>query len=632
MISNTLRFIIFTAILSVQFHTTQILHARWAKQSDANVECMNKTVYDINADGTYTVTIDQQLKILNENGRQNHSIHTLTFDKTLYNMEVLEAKTIFENQEYIISADEIETKPLASDPTGVRKNYQILIPYKNSVVGSVLHLKYKMVCFKTQVPEYFGLNWFYDYQLLWNKNSEIIINSKLPLNIKVNDPRKRLNITEKHDANNHAFKVSLKEDLLESIIFESDISYLEPEKATYISFSSEKDFGRFGRFLGKNYETILTASLPKPLKDINSQALLIKDEKDQITTILSKLSESISYLHFGNTAEAHIIPRKLEEIVQTGYGDCKDYSVCLAAILRSLGYNAKVALVTRSDIFFRKHSLPTLAEFNHAIVKIIGKTGKTYWIDPTNITAMSDGIYPDIADRPALVLDPTTPVYENIPPVDYHHAVDTQNEIKVFNNTETISTKGNLKIQGESAIAIHQQLIAYPKSVIEEGLIKNLCATNDARNIKISIPERKSRKVENMQIDYQFEEDAVLQTTNYGVAIPLRFNWARYFPDVASTNEGALFIGIPETTRQHLTYKGVYSDHLNELAFAIDTPWINAKRELHSTKDGIEIVTTLEIMKSIITPEEIRTDDFKRLKTFLRKFTNSSMVVSFSKL
>ncbi|MDE4994734.1 transglutaminase, partial [Francisella tularensis subsp. holarctica] len=44
---------------------------------------------------------------------------------------------------------------------------------------------------------------------------------------------------------------------------------------------------------------------------------------------------------------------------------------------------------------------------------------KEYWIDPTNNISMTNVLFPDIANRKALILDPEGFIFTHIPNIDY---------------------------------------------------------------------------------------------------------------------------------------------------------------------------------------------------------------------
>ena len=159
--------------------------------------------------------------------------------------------------------------------------------------------------------------------------------------------------------------------------------------------------------LAPQYEETIKAPLPKLHKDILKGAERRKRPKDQIEFILTQLIEKIRYFRDWQSVSGGHVPRPLSVIAQTGFGDCKDMSVSLSALLRYLGFRASVGFIQRGFIRHRKDdfTLPNGGAFNHAIVRA-EKEGRVFWLDPTNQVSYT-GVFEDIADRPILVLNPS---------------------------------------------------------------------------------------------------------------------------------------------------------------------------------------------------------------------------------
>jgi transglutaminase-like putative cysteine protease len=75
-------------------------------------------------------------------------------------------------------------------------------------------------------------------------------------------------------------------------------------------------------------------------------------------------------------------PRPLAEICATGFGDCKDKSVLLVAMLRELGFKAWPALVHSYAQDKLREDGPDPYAFNHAIVAYEHED-RLHWVDPT---------------------------------------------------------------------------------------------------------------------------------------------------------------------------------------------------------------------------------------------------------
>jgi tetratricopeptide (TPR) repeat protein len=92
-----------------------------------------------------------------------------------------------------------------------------------------------------------------------------------------------------------------------------------------------------------------------------------KNERDKLRTIVRWMNKNFRYqgLEFGRRAR---IPASGSATVSRGFGDCKDFSIMLRAILKEAGFNAEIALVNSLGIV--NEDLPSLDQFDHMIVYI----------------------------------------------------------------------------------------------------------------------------------------------------------------------------------------------------------------------------------------------------------------------
>jgi transglutaminase-like putative cysteine protease/Flp pilus assembly protein TadD len=123
-----------------------------------------------------------------------------------------------------------------------------------------------------------------------------------------------------------------------------------------------------------------------------------------ISAIMDKIGRDIRYTGI-NFAENAIVPHAPSDTIARGYGDCKDQAVLLAASLRSLGIEARLALLNAdidSDVL---EELPGFGLFNHAIVYL---PEDKIWIDPTANYFRPGDLPPSDLGRKALVIAPGT--------------------------------------------------------------------------------------------------------------------------------------------------------------------------------------------------------------------------------
>lgn len=618
---------IFSYIALCCFFTVP-LQARWGTPEEATIECLESFEnYKISEDGTWEMVYEEKLKILTEQGRQDFSVLNYRYDATRTQVKVLEAETIHDGKVFSVSTDKIEDKPLASDPTGIREERQILIPLQHVNVGSIVRIKVKMNYFKPDVENYFATKFAFSEGVLW-KNSTITIDSALPLVMKVNDPLNALNVREEKKGNRQLFTVTLTRPLFQKIVGESQASFLDPVTQVSISFSTEKDYERISQSLGKRYAEVLKAPLPGKLQEIRELAQNAKSETECINKVVSHLIKSIHYLGSWNSADGHYIPRPLQTIIETGYGDCKEFSACLAAILKSLGYQAHVAVVQRELVYLEDEGLPGLQKFNHAIVKAVSPQGQVYWLDPTNLITMADGIFPDIADRSALVLTPEgTSQVEHIPAICHRHARKDIKETITLKDDGSIHTEGSLCMKGEEAHLLTEDLIRQPTSVVRDCLIRDFCDSGNPVAPTLDLPEMTSNEVQTLTIPYSYGEKYHMIRTNKGYALPLKSHWARVYVEASPEDEGALFVGNPRTRVVSILVKDGKAENLEDLAFSVQSPWINAKREFQITKEGIWITETVERLKSVVLAKELKTKEFQALKEKLHEYCDGAALI-----
>ena len=185
--------------------------ARWASYDDASleVEFYNRAII-VNEDGTNEHIVETQEKILKEAGRNYAVSYRLNYNSDSSTLIILEAKTINDKgEEFIVTKEMIEDKPLASVGYGFDEQRQTLISYPNVEIGSKIYLKYQIKEFKAPLDNFFARSLYFGINGYWQA-SRVTIDSKLPLHIKVNDQDKVLKVSKDKEDNFHKVTVTLR--------------------------------------------------------------------------------------------------------------------------------------------------------------------------------------------------------------------------------------------------------------------------------------------------------------------------------------------------------------------------------------------------------------------------------------
>lgn len=126
---------------------------------------------------------------------------------------------------------------------------------------------------------------------------------------------------------------------------------------------------------------------------------------EKIQAISGYLDKEIRYtgVEFGDAA---IIPHSPAETLVRKYGDCKDKSALLVAMLRAAGIPAYIALLNAGGRMDLPGDLPGMGLFDHAIVYVPGNPD--LWIDATDEFARPGQLPTSDQGRLALVVRPET--------------------------------------------------------------------------------------------------------------------------------------------------------------------------------------------------------------------------------
>jgi hypothetical protein len=159
--------------------------------------------------------------------------------------------------------------------------------------------------------------------------------------------------------------------------FESNLPFNVPTYA-YFAFTTAQSW----QTLATKYSAIVDAQIEAA--DVRALTASIDRSAPPnvlVAQLVSQLHRNIRYtgIEFGNAA---IVPARPADVMQRKYGDCKDKSALLVAMLRLFGIKASVALLKSGYGLDTEPEIPGVDNFDHAIV-YVDLPGKPMWIDAT---------------------------------------------------------------------------------------------------------------------------------------------------------------------------------------------------------------------------------------------------------
>jgi len=159
-----------------------------------------------------------------------------------------------------------------------------------------------------------------------------------------------------------------------------------------------------GNWYGELQKTQLEVT-PTIQSKVNELTKGLKTDEEKIRAIYNFVSLKFHYigLDFGI---GRYQPHAADDVLDNGYGDCKDKHTLLAALLKAAGMEAWPALIHGS----RKldPNVPSPAQFNH-VITVVRSGGENIWLDTTPEVAPYGLLLMVLRDKQALVIPAQKP-------------------------------------------------------------------------------------------------------------------------------------------------------------------------------------------------------------------------------
>lgn len=619
------------AIILASFSISNTANARWQTYEDAvtEIDFYNLDI-SINKDGTSEEILELQEKILKEQGRSIATNFRLNYNASTSKISIIEAKTITpDGKVHVVTKEMIEDKQIASIGYGFDDQNQILISFPNIEIGSKIYLKMKKEHFEVPVKNFYAS--VIDFgETGYQKEATININSQIPLYLVANDPKQTLHINKNKEEGFGKVTIKLVKPAFNLTTNEPQEGVINPEKLTWISISSDTKWDSIANQFSGSYDEIASRTLPELFQEIAKKAEAQKTIEDKLDFITSELNQKIQYMGDWRSIKGKFIPRDLAKIAETKVGDCKDFTISTIAILRKLGINAYPALVFRGEGVILADELPRISNFNHVMVKAQTSDQKMHWIDPTNLVSMAGSIFPDIAGKKTLVLKKDSYSYETIPEIDSNHAKTIITETVEIDSNQAVNRKGKISLEKESAYRFTGAELFLSPQQIEELFFRAISPTTvETHNKKhFSHSDLKSRIVKNIELNYEYLKEDDLFKTNNGYGLLRTYDFLTAISNSGSDEVTDLYIGSGFSKETNLLIKNVNAAEIEKLNFSIDTQWISFTRKLsYDGKDNVKITEIISCKKSFISNKELQSQEYKKLKTAIKKDINNVALV-----
>ena len=601
-----------------------IAQARLAKVGDlpASYEYEHIDI-EVDAKGHSKMIREILIRVHNDEGREKQSLQTVSFNGRAEKLKILAARTITGAKSQPVDLKKyLEIKDIGDFGRAFDRIKQAAITYPNVQIGSKVYLKYELTRHEPAIDGFFSIGALFGGD--WIESLRLNVRSKLPLHFWKNDPNGFFAI----EASPHEVRVkSLKP--LDRVTTQEENSYIRPERSTYLVITSLKDWKQFASEKIPTHEKLLTSPLPPALEKIRAEAAKETGAADRLRRLVALVSQEFRYFGDWRRRNGGYTPRTLQEIDDTRYGDCKDMSLAVAAIARALGMKAHMAWIWRGQypVFEAAYALPVDGFFNHAIARVEAE-GRVYWIDATNPVSFVHDVFADIADRPAFIVDASSPRLEKTPAV-----LSSSGEIKTslvyeMQPDATLQVAGEMRLSGRGAISMTIDSFYNAPAAVNHELVRNLAAQGKVLEYTVGDFERGSRIVKDLAIPVRFRLSDIGLRTSAGFGFPLqREEVVSSLLTDTKDRFSDVYLDIPAHRRSEQEVKGVRRIGKSNLDCELDSEWAALSRKVTDTSDGVRISDHVEVKKPVIPNETLQTPAFAKFQAAIRECFHRSAVI-----
>ena len=151
--------------------------------------------------------------------------------------------------------------------------------------------------------------------------------------------------------------------------------------ARFIQFSEFKSWNDVAGWAVALFET--AAPQGDEFRSVANRIRSLPTEQERVVAALEFAQSQIRYFSVSLGESSHR-PTAPDEVLRRRYGDCKDKSLLLIALLRELGFESKPVFLQLGRRGGLEKTLPSPQFFDHVIVRaMVG--GKPYFLDPTRL-------------------------------------------------------------------------------------------------------------------------------------------------------------------------------------------------------------------------------------------------------
>lgn len=602
--------------------------ARWASIGEAPAATLLRNVtVAVDGTGAYEQTVEEEILLNNELGRQRFGTFRIVYNARTSSYEILAAESRSgEGAAVPVRPEYIEDKPMASNLPGFDQLNRITVAFSHVEAGARIYVKYRFRVSEVPFPGHFSAL-FAAGEGTAMRHLAVEIRSKIPLKVRENDPDDVLDLEAARDGETAIVRVSLKRPAYYQLTDEDRAAFIARDQIPYAAVSTHDDFAAMVRETAAAWRKVLDASLPAAFEAVAEAAGREPGIAARLDAVTSGIAERVRYWADWRPVNGGFVPRPLETIAASRFGDCKDLSALAVAVLRRLGMTADVAWVSRGALPPPPPVMASPDAFNHAVVRVAHENA-VYWLDPTNPVSFSRGIFGDIAERYALVLDAGEPRMERVPlpePAMNRFIGDTRLRIRPTGEGRVSSV---LHLAGLQAANLTGSGRFLSEETLRHKILEWFAEGRRVLSGTVSPFDARSPVVRDIDLRIEAELEAVGVRASPGMSYRADVTPFELYKKIdPARHEGNFFLGLPGESRSIERIEEAAPVGRFPEPCSVASPWLDASLAIREEGRDVVIERRITGKRQVLTREEVRGEDFPRFQKAVRECFGDFAVV-----
>ena len=425
--------------VSSKCHTTQVLAVTALSLMSVITHAADVTItrlqmiYDVNSDGTYTMEKFEDVKINEPSGITSRAQSTLSFSESMESLEVIDAYTITKDGQRIdVPTDKILTQqsPISANAPMFSDHKVKAITFPQVEIGSTVSLHYKFALLKPYLPGAFSMHnefsKFGDFA-----STEVILRAPAKMTLYMDSSGLQGGEVKSSNAATREWHWVLQQTI--PVPYEPGTISMD-DISPYVHVSNAKSYDDIANAyaIGSKAASRVTPVIQKQADAITQG---ISDKRAQTEAIYRWVASNIRYVAIYMNAGGYI-PHDAEAVLLGRYGDCKDHTVLLEALLAAKGIKSSPALINAGNSYV----LPKVAGLNHFNHVITYLPDYKLFVDSTANFATFGILSDALAGKTTLIIN----AEKNKPALRAIPVTDTKNTTIAVHTNATISSDGSI--------------------------------------------------------------------------------------------------------------------------------------------------------------------------------------------